>query len=222
MNIRSLAAAVLLVASLGACSSAESVDGSEETTGAPTTTQDESESPSSPETSSDSANEGEETGSPSNEELDLDFSVNERGNIPMNFDESGYVTHIHYEKPLVQFHIESIESNFTCTNPSARESDNGNFLALRMQVETQPELADTEVPQLEFSTYDFRVMGPDGSIQINATGKANDCITDDEKLPETIRAGEYVSGMIILDSEHESGHLIFAPHQFGDRWEWTF
>lgn len=99
----------------------------------------------------------------------------------------------------VSFTVTDIETNFTCTSSFSEPPQNGNFIALSLDIQTTPELADPDMGgSFWISEHDFTVLGPDGTRENDSVGNAYFCLEQSEQVPVDIGPGETVSGKMFL------------------------
>lgn len=143
------------------------------------------------------------------------YLVKQLGQIAGTTTESG--------ETLMQFSVTAIQPNFQCTSEYSEQPENGNFIAITLDVQTTAALAQVEeMPYYNMSAWDFRVIGPDGTRENDSTGSASMCLDSSEALPSEIGPGEHVVGTIVLDSKYTSGALAFVPAWIAGGWEWVF
>ncbi len=127
-------------------------------------------------------------------------------------------------KPPVSFVINSITVDGQCTSPYATPPENGHFVILDVSVQTEPALANTDVPQFYIGSGDWKAIAPNGTTS-NATagtGSSFGCLTEPETLPQTLGPAEQATGKIVLDVETPEGTLIFRRATVIAGWEWTY
>ena len=121
------------------------------------------------------------------------------------------------------FKVTKIEPNFKCTDKYAGASENGNFIAITMDITTSKDLADSPGKSLFVTPSDFKVIGPDGTTENNSSsGASYMCLPTKQAVPSDIGPGEHVVGIIVLDSEYKSGGLAFTQPFMDGGWEWSF
>lgn len=148
--------------------------------------------------------------------------VSERGNLSKELGQLAAMAHPENGKPLVEFTVTKIETGFTCTTDWAEPSMNGDFIAVSMEFQTTPELADWDSSGLWLSHHDFKIIGPDGTRENDPVGNGIYCITDGEEVPDSIGPSETVKGMFVFDSQYTEGALVFQPSGAESGWEWIF
>lgn len=148
--------------------------------------------------------------------------VSDRGNLVKKI---GQLAGLSGENPndvIAEFKITSIETDVKCTEEFAQPSENGHFIAITMEVQTTPKLAEQSFSNaVYFTPVDFKVIGPDGSRENDSLGNSFSCLPDAELLPGEIGPSETATGKIVLDSAYTEGVLVFNP-MFDTGWEWEF
>lgn len=126
------------------------------------------------------------------------------------------------EETLVEFTVNSITADPKCTAPRADEPENGHFLVLDVDVETQQGMEDVLYNEFQLNPYSFKMIDEKGKTT-NAdfnTGPAYSCFPDSDQLPDQIGDAETASGKVVLDTDVESGTLVFEMDELG--WEWEY
>jgi len=149
-------------------------------------------------------------------------STNARGNLAKKVGEIASITGTD-GKTLVTFTVTKIEPNFKCTDKYASASENGNFIAITMDITTSKDLASSDVRNLYMSGSSFKVIGPDGTTENDSSTAATySCISSKQEVPGMIGPGEHVVGMVVLDSQYKSGGLALTQPFMDGGWEWSF
>lgn len=178
--------------------------------------------PAETETSAESA-ETETSAESAETDNDRQSETSPRGNLIKELGEIAGVTED--GNTLIEFSVTSIETNFQCTSEYAEPPENGNFIAVSLDIQTTPEAANSDVPSWELSPTDLKVIGPDGTRENeSATMAAYSCLDESDALPMNIGPAEHVVGKIVIDSQYTSGAIVIEPWWlWGDgAWEWTF
>lgn len=123
---------------------------------------------------------------------------------------------------LARFVVTDIVLDPTCDREWADKPENGHYLALHLNVETTPELADADYPEIWISEYDWQVFDADGKRLNDPQGNAYTCFSDGKTLPSSIGPGQSVSGYIVLDVASTSGFAMFAMGGSPIGWEWAY
>jgi hypothetical protein len=159
------------------------------------------------------------TPSPSPSEAKETVSV--RGNLLGEVGDTAVIQSL-AEDTLAEFTVNSITLDPKCTAPRADEPENGHFLVLDVDVETQQGMEETLYGEFQMNPYFFKMIDEDGKTD-NAefsTGPAYECFPEDDMLPQMIGDAERASGKVVLDTDVESGTLVFEFDQLG--WEWEY
>jgi len=126
------------------------------------------------------------------------------------------------EATLVDFTINSITVDPKCTAPRADKPENGHFVVLDVDVETQPGMEEVLYNEFAMNPYFFKAIDKNGKTS-NAdlgTSASYSCLKDGEVLPGEIGDAETASGKVVLDTDVESGTLVFEFDDLG--WEWEY
>ena len=149
-------------------------------------------------------------------------STNARGNLSKKVGEVASIRGAD-GKTWVTFQVTKIEPNFKCTDQYASASENGNFIAITMDITTSKDLADSPSKNLYVSGSAFKVIGPDGTTENDSSsGASYGCIPSKQAVSGTIGPGEHVVGIVVLDSQYKSGGLAFTQPFMDGGWEWSF
>jgi len=146
-----------------------------------------------------------------------------RGNIIKALGERAGVTND--GETIWELTVTKIEVGFECTSAIADPPKNGNYIAIHIESQTTPALAeDAYDTTVTFIASDFKVFSPDGTRENDSEGNALWCLDASDELPAFIGPDEKVSGIIVLDSQHESGTIVFQPGVLAGAggWEWNF
>jgi hypothetical protein len=93
---------------------------------------------------------------------------------------------------------------------------NGQIMGILLDIETAPELADTDLSQgLSINALSFKFIRTDGTtVGTLSTNMIYNCLQDRTQLvPSSIGPAEKVSGMVLVDVPSLTGTLIFEPIQ---------
>lgn len=121
----------------------------------------------------------------------------------------------------VQFTVTNIESNFQCTSPWAEPPMNGQFVAITMDINVMPELANATPSEIWVTPYDFTIYSPDGTRENDSIGNSYYCLNDAEAIPSYIRPGEHAVGKIVLDTSYPTGSILYTVDGVSG-WEWSY
>ncbi|MGH8776114.1 MAG: hypothetical protein ACRDWI_13425 [Jiangellaceae bacterium] len=128
--------------------------------------------------------------------------------------------------PAVDFAVDEIAVDGTCTSGSAVAPERGHMLVASLTMSTSPELVDvTLTPTIDVSRLDFRIVGPDDAVEAdNGTMAAFTCLAESDAMPPEVGPAQTITGKIAFDTEHTSGVLVFRPWWADPAggWEWQF
>lgn len=123
---------------------------------------------------------------------------------------------------LAEFTVTSITVDPKCTAPRAEEAENGHFLVLDVDVETQPGMEEVLYGEFQMNPYFFKMIDEEGKTT-NAefsTSPGYSCFPEGDVLPQLIGDAETASGKVVLDTDVETGTLVFEFDELG--WEWEY
>ncbi len=131
------------------------------------------------------------------------------------------------EEPVVSFTLLEVEPNFTCTADYADGAANGQFVAFTFEVETFKALKDDVEPfygSFGLNSFYLSAFSDDGVLQNDIDGNSWSCLDSADELPSDIGPGQKAIGKIVIDTELESGVLVYEPMSWGEPvgWEWEF
>lgn len=120
-----------------------------------------------------------------------------------------------------RFVVTDIVLDPKCDTGWADPPANGHYLAVHLNVETTPELAQSDYPEVWFTAHDWQAYDPDGKRLNDPVGNAWSCMSEASTLPESIGPGQSVSGYIVLDVAATTGAvaLVMGPSV---GWEWEY
>lgn len=121
-----------------------------------------------------------------------------------------------------RFVVTDIVLEPTCDSGWADEPSNGHYLALHFNVETTPELAQSDYPEVWFSADDFQAYDLDGKRLNDPVGNAWSCMSEASTLPQSIGPGQSASGFIVLDVADEHGAVVLLNGGGPTGWEWEY
>lgn len=144
----------------------------------------------------------------------------ERGNLIKHVGESAGIGDA---DPLdVEFTVKGITVDPECTGEYSQPPKNGHFIKLDIDVTTSAEAKG------DFAFSFWKWIRPDGMTSNLNPGQGAAqylCLSDAEKLPDSIGPSEMVSGSIVLDVPDAEGILISQPSYAGVTgswyWEWA-
>lgn len=99
---------------------------------------------------------------------------------------------------------------------------NGHYIAIHLNVETTPELAQDDFPWVGFTDWDWQAFDADGKRLNDPIGNAYTCMDSAQILPSQIGPGQSASGYIVLDVASPTGFLVLAPYGSPTGWEWSY
>lgn len=151
--------------------------------------------------------------------------VNGRGSIALEQGEEGVIMD-YQDTILVSFVVSDIETDLQCTADRPLDAENGHFIALDVEIESDQAAAENYVePDLIFNKAGMRIIGSDGTTRSESpnSGASFECLPESEQLPVTFGPGEKLSGKVVLDVPIESG-AILTELGVGEytQWEWEF
>lgn len=123
---------------------------------------------------------------------------------------------------IVEFTINDISTEVTCTEPDPTAPENGSLVALEAELEVFPGADDQYVDGEILNGGRFRFIGEDGETFSGdlSTLATYSCIPIADLLKTDIGEGEKSSGVILLDVPTESGVLLLEEPMSGNKWEW--
>lgn len=123
----------------------------------------------------------------------------------------------------VVFRVADIERDFTCTSDWAEAPQNGEYVALTIEVETFPGLADNEwFNDFGITHGDITVFDEDGVRENDSEGNAWMCLDQRDELPYGIGPAQKASGQIVIDTSVRSGSIMISNYLIDGGWEWEF
>lgn len=125
---------------------------------------------------------------------------------------------------LIEFTVNSIEANPTCTGRDPGAPENGTFVALDVDLEVFAGAAENYVDGNILNPNAFRFIGTDGDTFGGdvATAPTYTCLPTESLLNTQVGDGERTSGTILLDLPEDSGILLLEDEMSGNKWEWSF
>lgn len=123
---------------------------------------------------------------------------------------------------FMTFTVDSIAVNPGCNGSYPDPPANGQFVIVAVTINV---LTTVDGLGLYFNDRDWHVIGPNGvRDNDNSTFEAYLCPADNEQFPAgPMGPGVYV-GLVVMDTPHVSGQLIWTPGELGgiDGWSWAF
>lgn len=120
-----------------------------------------------------------------------------------------------------RFVVTKIELDPACDTEFELAPANGHYLAIHLNVETTPELAQADFPSVSFNQYGWQAYGASGTRLNDPIGNSYSCLDTAQLLPSDIGPGQSVSGIVLLDVSDTTGSIALT---FGATtgWEWTY
>lgn len=151
--------------------------------------------------------------------------INNRGNLVKDLGDWAGMTE--NGGTLLDFRINSITADPTCTGDPAAESENGHFIVLDVEVETFDGVREaTYESGFTMLPMEFKTIGTDGRTSNADPGTlgAFACFPDPQLLPGELGDNEVAEGKIVLDVEDPSGTLVYENMfiDTGGAWEWAY
>ncbi|PVE19964.1 hypothetical protein DDA93_00935 [Arthrobacter sp. Bz4] len=108
-----------------------------------------------------------------------------------------------------------------CTEEYAQPPINGHYLAVQLDVETQPELKDELGGSFYADAGAWKFIQADGTTFNGMLfGNSYGCLPETAILPQSIGPGETASGTVLLDVPALEGTLVLS-YLGEDAWEWV-
>lgn len=145
----------------------------------------------------------------------------QRGNLVKAVGEIAGTTSLNSGVTTARFAVTDIVLDRECTSGFADAPSNGHYLALHLNVETTPELADEAFDWISITTYDWQAYDADGKRLNDPAGNAWSCLDSAEQLPGQIGPGQSVSGWVVLDVAAPTGIVVLTMGG-ASGWEWAY
>ncbi|WP_396667364.1 hypothetical protein [Microbacterium sp. R86528] len=158
------------------------------------------------------------------DEVDGEFGervINDRGNLVKEVGQLAGVSEAN-DVLVARFAATDIVLDIECDQDWSESPQNGHFLGIHFNVETTPELADSDYPWVAMSAYDFLVFDSDGKRLNDPVGTSWACLDESSQLPSQIGPGQSVSGWIVLDVTDEEGAAVLTMGGSPTGWEWAY
>src|SRR5690606_15294255 len=127
----------------------------------------------------------EPTPTPDNDEVPA-VEKSPRGNLVKDIGELAGTSSLASGVTTSRFAVTDIVLDRDCTSGFADPASNGHCLALHLNVETTPELADEAFDWISITTYDWQAYDADGKRLNDPVGNAWSCLDAAEQLPSQI------------------------------------
>ena len=126
-------------------------------------------------------------------------------------------------QPIWTLTLVSIKANFKCTDKYASASENGNFIAVLIDITTGPVPSEASLKVATPDMLTYKVIGSDGTTENDSqSGASYGCVSSKDSLPNTIGWGEHVKGYVLLDSQYSSGAIVIQHMLMEGGWEYSF
>ncbi len=145
-----------------------------------------------------------------------------RGNLVKEVGELAGTTSIASGVTTSRFALTDIVLDRECTSGFSDPASNGHYLALHLNVETTPELAEEAFDWISITTYDWQAYDADGKRLNDPVGNAWSCLDAAEQLPSQIGPGQSVSGWMVLDVAAPTGFVVLTMGANTTGWEWAY
>ncbi|MGP4989635.1 hypothetical protein ACTXIX_03950 [Glutamicibacter ardleyensis] len=152
------------------------------------------------------------------------LDLNERGNEPVSVGEPAVFEDLTNGAKFAEMTATNAQTDFKCTAKDAAKSVNGQFVALDLKVDADPNLAESGFPEMYISVHEFRAWDAEGKRIEDPVGNAEACISAEERIPTPVDPGETATGLIILDVPKGPGNASFSlgGYQGAYGWEWSW
>lgn len=152
------------------------------------------------------------------------LDLNGRGNIAVEVGKPSTFSEIGGNQSFADLTVESIDTNFKCTDPGALPSINGQYVRLNLSLSVNSNFAESGWPSLAMSAPDFSVWDSSGSRLPDPIGNSNTCEDQKMALPSPVEPGTTEKGTIVLDVAAGSGSASYVIGGFEGSygWEWAW
>ncbi len=157
-----------------------------------------------------------------------DVETTANGGIALAIGDVGTITLPDSSDAAIQFSVTEITPNFTCTAEDAAGPENGQFVAVAMNLTLAAEYPTRMVDgaQLAMNQSDWIGFQPDGT-QVQSTDAAATCLPEAEQLQGSFTPGESSSIVMVLDMSTTVTSVSWSPSGVLNldpgitRWEWA-
>lgn len=147
--------------------------------------------------------------------------MNDHGNLVKQIGQLAGLTSSKDDDLLVaRLAVTEIIPNYTCPATYSSMPANGQFIAIHLNVETTPELANEPYPSVNFSQWAWQAYDADNKRVNDVTGNGFSCLDLSAQLPGDIGPGQSVSGYVVLDVPISISTVVLAPSS-PTGWEWA-
>lgn len=124
----------------------------------------------------------------------------------------------------LEFTVDRIQVDPTCTEPYAPPPDNGHYIALSMTITTTEAFTEDMSYVVDFSPFSFEVIGPDGVTEVGDPGYGvYGCLAGSDFVPlDGLAAESRYVGVVVLDTRYTAGRIVLRMPGDPAGWEWTF
>lgn len=145
-----------------------------------------------------------------------------RGNLVKQLGQLAGTSSIAGDVVTSRFAVTDLVLDFACTSGFAEAPVNGHYLGIHLNVETTPELAESEFPWISFTAYDWQAYDAEGKRLNDPVGNGWSCLDPGDQLPVQIGPGQSVSGWMVLDVAAPSGVVALTMLGGPTGWEWAY
>lgn len=153
-----------------------------------------------------------------------ELGVNDHGNIPVNEEEQAVFKDPSSDTEFAEFTASDVTTDFHCTADEAQPPVNGQYVALKFDINASDDLPESGFPYFYLTVHEFRAWDAEGQTVVDPVGNAESCIAADERVPSPVDPGEEVSGLVVLDVPEGAGAASFTMggYQGSYGWEWKW
>jgi hypothetical protein len=145
-----------------------------------------------------------------------------RGNLVKELGQLAGTSSLTGDVVTSRFAVTDLDLDFACTSGFAEAPANGHYLGIHVNVETTPELAESEFPWISFTAYDWQAYDAEGKRLNDPVANAWSCLDAGDQLPAQIGPGQSVSGWMVLDVAAPSGVVALTMLGSPTGWEWAY
>ena len=157
-----------------------------------------------------------------------DVETTANGGIALAIGDVGTITLPDSADPAIQFSVTAITPNFTCTAEDAAGPENGQFVAVAMNLTLAEDYPTRMVDggQLSMNQSDWIGFQPDGT-QVQSTDAAATCLPEAEQVQGSFLPGESSNIVMVLDMSTTVTSVSWSPSGVLNldpgitRWEWA-
>lgn len=145
-----------------------------------------------------------------------------RGNLVKELGQLAGTSSLTGDVVTSRFAVTDLVVDFACTSGFAEAPANGRYLGIHVNVETTPELTESEFPWISFTAYDWQAYDAEGKRLNDPVANAWSCLDAGDQLPAQIGPGQSVSGWMVLDVAAPSGVVALTMLGNPTGWEWAY